>query len=604
MIQNARQHSLKELLSSDAKVHFLVPKYQREYAWKRDPNWEDLMNDLNENDEGYFLGSIICIKLPVDSHAPYQTLEVVDGQQRLLTVSLLLAAIFKFLGQEDQKDPEVNYQKTDLMKLLINEKTQDFICEPQMTNSNKDDYRRVMESAGIQATCGGKPNGHKRIVKAYKYFEKQIKESLEGSPHDKKNKLIELARKVTQAVIVKIEVGSHADAHVLFESLNKRGAPLSAVDLIKNKLLSCLDRGRQGKKNSKTSHDIAIRSWEQLIQNLGAEKDSAPEQERFFRHYYNAFAETKKLSSITGHKVARKSNLIQIYEKLLEKQANETLKDMVLASSLYGLIVGNPSFDEGVSELAHSFRKLAKIKGAPSYALLLNLLSCREDWKLNENNLRLIVELLVKFFVRRNLTGLPSTNTLTMLPTTILESLKGKTGKAVVDTIRAYLLNKSVDNTVFQTALEGNIYEDNSEVTWLVLCSLCDVKGTRETPEVWREENGKVVWSVEHILPQGDLSKDWIKDLGGRKEAALKVQQELVHKLGNLTLSRYNSELSNLSFTEKKDRIDGSGNWIGYRNNLAINCDVVMNECWTAEQIEERGKKLVAEAVKIFDLET
>ena len=119
---------------------------------------------------------------------------------------------------------------------------------------------------------------------------------------------------------------------------------------------------------------------------------------------------------------------------------------------------------------------------------------------------------------------------------------------------------------------------------------------------LWEREGNHYKWSIEHILPQGPrLPKEWVAMLGGL-ETATAVQQEHVHRLGNLTITGYNSTLGNRSFDDKKKRKDGKGNYVGFKNGLALNGDVAAATTWTEAQISQRSEKLVKQALKIFAL--
>ena len=132
--------------------------------------------------------------------------------------------------------------------------------------------------------------------------------------------------------MVKIEVASHSDAYTLFASLNNRGLPLTAIDLIKNKLLAQLESNEPGKI------DYYYRQWNKLLSYLG---DDYGIQERFFRQYYNAFRE--ELKTIYQVPVAIRSNLIQIYEKLINHDAKKSLQKILAAGHLYSLNITSPS---------------------------------------------------------------------------------------------------------------------------------------------------------------------------------------------------------------------------------------------------------------------
>ena len=126
---------------------------------------------------------------------------------------------------------------------------------------------------------------------------------------------------------------------------------------------------------------------------------------------------------------------------------------------------------------------------------------------------------------------------------------------------------------------------------------------TKETwKDLWLQEKGHFVWTIEHIAPQGsNLPSEWKEMLGGA-EAAAAAQQVDVHRLGNLTITAYNSTLGNKSFAEKRDRTDPQGRFIGYRNGLALNQQLATKESWTVEDIEDRTKALAEKVIARFPL--
>ncbi len=244
---NVNKYPISQVFDPDSKVIFEVPKYQREYTWGS-REWEALFDDLIENDDGYFLGSIICINTATDSiNGP--KFEVVDGQQRLTTLSLFLSALYTALN--DHKEMLDEDQLSDILqlkrKIVLKKTSADIRVVPQVQGNNRDDYLGLLAKIGI-IPKRPIPNfaGSRRIVKAYNYFLKCINATLEES-EDKISGMFRILDKVNSAIMVMIEVSNHADAYTLFESLNNRGAPLTSVDLIKNLLLARLDAsGNEG----------------------------------------------------------------------------------------------------------------------------------------------------------------------------------------------------------------------------------------------------------------------------------------------------------------------------------------------------------------------
>ena len=169
--------------------------------------------------------------------------------------------------------------------------------------------------------------------------------------------------------------------------------------------------------------------------------------------------------------------------------------------------------------------------------------------------------------------------------------------------MRAALLRNSVSDDVFRESLLDSIYEQSADVARFILTTLSEDAMTKESQtDLWRRENKRFVWTIEHILPQGEnLPQEWVDMLGGTDQARL-VQSEHVHRLGNLTITGYNSTLSNKSFAEKKHRKDRNGRPIGYLNGLALNADLVGTDAWGHEQIEDRTNRLADQVLARFRL--
>lgn len=237
MIKSVNNYPVSQLFDIEASVVYAIPRYQREYTWNKS-QWESLFDDVQENDPGYFLGSIICINQTTDTLA-VQRLEVVDGQQRLTTLSLLFAALYQSLKlHEKDLDDDQRVELINLKRKLVLKKGGDQLrVIPQIQNNNQNDYGAVLSDVGVISRCDTPAYaGNRKIFRAFRYFETRIGEMVDGE-NDRLASIMALLDKVSQACLVKIEVASHADAYTLFESLNNRGMPLTAVDLIKNKLL-------------------------------------------------------------------------------------------------------------------------------------------------------------------------------------------------------------------------------------------------------------------------------------------------------------------------------------------------------------------------------
>lgn len=169
--------------------------------------------------------------------------------------------------------------------------------------------------------------------------------------------------------------------------------------------------------------------------------------------------------------------------------------------------------------------------------------------------------------------------------------------------IKNRLVDVSASDATFKERLAGPIYDVNPDMTRYILTVLAQPSVTKEMKGLWeRYPSGNYVWTIEHIFPQGENIPDaWIKMIGdGDKSLAESIQADLVHTLGNLTITGYNSKLSNMSFIEKRDRKDSNDANVGYRNGLNLNEDLVTVDVWTKNQIKNRTTKLIDLALDAF----
>lgn len=589
MINSASQYPVHALFSTESNIVYRVPRYQREYSWQK-KQWEDLFEDLVEAEGAHFLGTIITLNQTKDA-VDSTVLELIDGQQRATTLTLLLAAIYSILKEhKNELDDDAQFAMISLGKRLVLAGGQ-LRVTPQTQGKNLDDYRRVLTLAGLAVeSVQLRYFTARKIHKCFQYFRSAIGELAASE----ESTVVDAARRILhstqQAILVKIEVESHADAFVLFESLNNRGMALTPVDLIKNHLLAV--SGGSG-----LDVDDAFKMWNEMLTSLG---DSYSIHERFLRHFYNAFK--AELPEVPNAAVATKSKLIHIYERLLAGDLRVRMEELIAASAIYARITCVAESDDP-TKLDREFQQLMRAQGAPSYILLMWLLSKRDTLHLADTHLVGVTRLLTSFFVRRNLTGYPQTYALPKLFMTIVEKLAGRTGNEVVDTIRRDLVDASSGDAEFQERLEGPVYDENADVTRFVLVTIAEQGMTLESwRDLWVQEKGHYIFTIEHVLPQGrNLPRAWMDMLGG-PDAAATAQDAHVHRLGNLTITAYNSTLGNKSFAEKRDRVDNRDRPIGYRNGFNLNADLASHDTWTVADIDARTRALAAQVLARFPL--
>ncbi len=586
MITDVSQSNLSDVFNPDKGIVFKVPPYQREYAWGKYER-EKLFDDIDENDRGYFLGLLICIHSTPDPHAPVQYQEVVDGQQRLISLSLLLAAIYKVLTNIQEDFTNSFYELETLKRRIVLSSANESRVIPQNQNGNQTDYFTVLSNFGLIQVDEVLNNfGNRRISQTFEYFRNRIL-CLNI------NQIIELLRKLEATCIVKIQVANWADAYTLFNSLNNRGLPLTIVDVIKNTLLAQIDR-------QNLDLNVNYRQWSRLLENL---QNDFRVQERFLRQFYNVFK--PRYQNVVNENIATRKKILPIYEKLISHDVQLIFDHLVNAGKNYSIILSPTENEDIDDELKKKLVMLERIQAAPSYALLLYLFENKQNLQISDNELSEIVDYLVKFFVRRHLTDTPPTRDLDRIFMQIANDLENPQ-ESIFEFIRKQLTSMLAPDEEFHNKLSGSIYFDNYAVARFILCTLEEELYINDEnyKDLWMQKNNNYVWTIEHIFPQGEnIPSDWINMIAdGEPTDAVRYQELYVHKLGNLTITRYNPQLSNMSFERKRDRKDDKGLYIGYRNELGLNNDLKSETEWTINKIDTRTENLVEQCKSLFNL--
>lgn len=596
MIQSATQYPVRTLLDAQSNLTYVIPPYQREYSWQRG-QWENLFQDLLEAEGQHFLGTIITLNNSTDTMNP--RLELIDGQQRLTTLSILLAACYSVLVEHrEELDSEQSFGVQNLGRQLVVAGTKAPRLVLQTQGENRKDYHWMLHHAGLPVDeVESSRCRQRRIMRCFKHFRAAVLELAEepdvpGAPTTTAPEAAHrVMNAVNNAIIVKIEVSTASDAFTLFESLNNRGLPLSPVDLIKNQFLALSDaRGDM-------SVEDAFALWNGMLRNLG---DSYNDHERFLRHYYNAFI--SELPPVASASLATKKNLIRIFETLFKNDLTGQMQKLVAASELFGRIACTREPDEP-TRLDRAYQNLNRVQAAPSFVLLLWLEAHAEEKNLTERDLTIVTDMLVSFFTRRNVTGYPATYALPRIFMGVIKDSLDRDGPDILRVVATTLRRNSSDDETFRSRLAQDLYMENVDAARFVLTSLSEQGMTEENRrDLWERNSDRYVWTIEHILPQGENLPDaWIDMLGG-PDAAARAQAGYAHKLGNLTFSVYNSNLGNRGFLDKRDHRDTNGNFIGYRNGIPLNADLATKESWGPAEIQERTEHLVDRALARFPL--
>jgi len=460
-----------------------------------------------------------------------------------------------------------------------------------------DDYKWIFSQEIKEVKVLKKPKflGNRRIQKAYNYFVNRLNELDEDdNPKYSFDSVNDLLNKVNSATLVKIDVATHAVAFTLFETLNNRGVPLSAIDLIKNKLLGHLE-----KVDPNTSLDENFERWNEIITNL---TDEYKIQERFLRQFYNAYRLEKEIEVERAPKALR-SNLIRIYEELINRDVHYIFDRLENASQIYSKNI-QYDLEEHSPDLIKALRNLENVNGADGYMLLLFI---ARRFEISDSEKVRLIKLICNYFIRRNVTDSPPTRDLTNYFMEMIKEANGLESYSY-EAIRNIILTvaKPATDTLFEEKLKGDLYEENVGATRYILSSI--ELANSETKEIYvnfyaRNKN-LFVWTVEHIFPQGEnIPEHWVDMIAnGDKKVAQQIRKDYVHKLGNLTLTGYNSQLSNMSLEKKQERKNKDGKYIGFKNGLTINEEIKDVPRWTKEDIEQRTEQLVDRALEIFQL--
>lgn len=603
MINSANAWSISDLYNTDKDIVYFIPKYQREYVWNKN-NWEALFDDILENEESHFLGSIICINTKKDSQDK-DRLELIDGQQRMTSIYIFFLALHEHLVElrstidDEEELLEFNTELFNLKyKLILKSDKKSLRLEPSYAAKNLDDFHHLLshETTFLKGKFKWSDNaGNRRIVKAYRYFWNRLgeyKPAPDNVTEDYEDEYVfdvnnskALLKKINASILVKIEVSNHSDAFTLFETLNTRGVPLSPIDIIKNSFLN------EAEKREKGSIDDNFDKWTLLNHNL---LDNNTIQDRFLRHFYNAYKNESSIE-VKGKTRATRSNLIYIYDNIIRRDPDLFFSKLFGSSEVYNKLI-IPNHEDNSNVIKNHLRDLENIGGATSYQLLMYVF---ENFKLSETDKAYLIDYLVKFFFRRSITDLPPTRDLDKIFIEIIKKLDSAQGydistvKQGIESISTYATDSQ-----FVEKLNGDLYEENTGATRFILCKIEELHNkTRETyTDLWaKDEKNRFIWTIEHILPQGKkIPKDWVDMISdGDEVAAKRIQESYVHKLGNLTMSGYNSQLSNLSFSKKRDRVNRSNSFVGYKNGMFLNQVLKEKDEWKESDIKQRSVLLI-----------
>lgn len=546
----ASETKLRVLL--EGQKQFQVPLFQRPYSWEKE-DWETLWEDLLETYLGggrsHFLGSIVTKALPgtPDGISPFL---VIDGQQRLTTLSILLAAIRDHVHDTA---PDLA-EKLDDLYLRNKYAKKPMHLKVRPTQVDRPSFEQVLDGDAQQADGA--------IGSAYRFFREQLKKKvhdLEGVPRSvEPGELQQVVMGLLE--LVSITLGEDDNEYRIFESLNAKGQPLTQADLIRNHFFMRIPTEDQ----ESAFYDIWLPMQERLEDSLAD----------YFRLQLQA----------TGQYVREDDTYQEWKEELAKFDAEALVSELrrLDQESVYYLRLERPE-NEDDPDIRRALERLNRWRGRTTYPYLLNVYRDLATGKISKNDVIEIAHILESFQIRRFLVEIP-TNQLNRLFLRLYHQvpddlpLVDGTIAVLSEPSRRWPRDEDILNSIatFPLYRNGRPYQRR-----FVLETIVQDYGHKEPVDL-------STLSIEHILPQ-TLTQEWARALGERSQL---VHEKYVHTLGNLTLTGYNPELSNAPFEVKRDRLRGS--------NLAINRELAKVSEWNEEQIVARSEKLAERCLRIW----
>lgn len=537
----AKETKLQDII--EGTKQYVIPLFQRTYSWTS-KEWEVLWNDLveiceMETPRTHFIGSIVnmpTVSVP-EGVAKYL---LIDGQQRLTTIFILLV----LLRNKSTEKGNIDFAKEINDLLLVNpfKKENDFY-KLMPTQVDRVSYQNLINSNTNET--------ENQITKAYSFFEKKLKQ-------------VELEFEKLKTIItsyfsvVSIVLDADDNPYLVFESLNAKGRALTQADLIRNYFFMRIHVDKQ----EKVYNDY----WLPMQTALG---DNLTE---FIRHYLMR----------TGNIIKQDDVYYALKESVSTTNATEYLSELKKFSVYYQRLI-YPKI-ETEPQLQKYLLRLNRIEVTTAYPLLLNFYGNYADDKISKDEFITILSTLENYLIRRFVCNVPSNQLNKIFPV-----------------VYPQILLKYPDNIVegFKTIIQGRGYPKDNEFYLRFRETkfygggdrLVKTKLILETLEERYAHKEKVPFdnlTIEHIMPQ-TLSVWWQNELGAEWG---ETHDLFLHTIGNLTLTAYNTELSNDNFPTKKITFNES--------HLELNKYFSDLPKWTRNQIEERAEHLAKQAIEIW----
>lgn len=552
----AKQTTLEGFLSQN-KTQFVIPVYQRNYDWieaQCKQLFQDIIETGSKNEENHFIGSIVFIHDGVYTSSEVKPLVVIDGQQRLTTITLLYLALYHFAkgNKREAKAEEIN--EVFLINKFVSEDSSKL--KLKQTDNNTKAFKYLLE--------GNKPEEYQeysRVIENYSFFKKRIEDS--------NFETILKGLKRLLFVEISLERGKD-DPQRIFESLNSTGLELSQADLIRNYILM----GLAPKKQIEVYNAI----WSYIESHA---KDETKKQSRvsgFIRDYL----------TIKNKKIPNK-NKVYLEFKNQFKERDDDFYGKILTEikeySLYYNKLINPQ-KEPDSSIRKELKFIKRVEINVSFPFLLSVYNDYTKGEIEKDIFVQVLKMVQSFSWRRFILGLP-TNALNKIFMTLYGEIDK--GNYIQSLEKALVQKRGVqrfpNNKEIKTALkEKDVYNIQSK-NKMYFFELLENHNNREYVST---DNPDI--TIEHIFPRTPNEK-WEADLDEREFNMMK--DTYLHTIGNLTLSGNNGSLGNRPFKEKKVmNVDGKEQ--GYIfSRLWLNTYLKEIDEWNVVELHNRFDKIL-----------
>ncbi len=545
---------------------FVIPIYQRNYSWTATQCrqlWDDLMLAGRDDDiSAHFIGSIVYVERGLSCVTSPEALLVIDGQQRLTTCTLLIAALAQHFEIKDIGELLDTFSAKKLRNyyLLNPDENGERHFKLILSETDKDTLLAVLQGAPMPAEASA------RITENYELFQQLILSN--------QAQLEAICRGIAKLVLVDVSLDRTRDnPQLIFESMNSTGLELSQADLIRNYILMGLEPQLQT--------ELYKTYWRPMERAFG-QAAYVLHFDAFMRHYLTA--KTGEIPNMREVYVAFKA-----FARSVKGDVRTVVADIHQYAIYYCAMALGAEPD---AELEQAFHDVRELKVDVVYPFLLDVYHDYQQQQLSTQEVLHIVRWVESYVFRRAICAIPTNSqnkTFAGLSRTLKKDRYLESVQAAFLLLPSYRRFPRDDE--FQRDIKvRNLYKFRSRSYWL-----------RRFENHGRKERVAIEdYSIEHILPQNQaLSKEWQQELGPDWQ---RIQQDWLHTLGNLTLTGYNSEYSDRPFAYKRDQVtDKAGNSVGFAYSpLRLNQGLGKVGQWDEAAIKARAKRLAADATKVW----